>query len=156
MVVFKCVPVYFQAVRFPNHSFQTATIYMLILSLQFIALQNYRPLAISGSKIKSRAKRYQQWPSTSITNCVCVCDWRHSMKETEVNNGLLTATLLPVICMQRSAEVNVQKDTNSIIVSNRPDNLLKDQTVAFCVAQQTSITERGAHLSPPFNSHPWF
>lgn len=72
--------------------------------------------------------------STSIPVCVCVCDWRHSMKEQnrgQVNNGLLTATLLPVICMQRSAEVNVQKDTNSTIVSTRPDNLLNDQTATF-------------------------
>lgn len=42
----------------------------------------------------------------------------------QINNGLLTATLLPVICMQRSVEkVNVQKDTNSTIIS-RPENTL--------------------------------
>lgn len=42
----------------------------------------------------------------------------------QINKGLLTATLLPVICMQRSAEkVNVQKDTNSTIIS-RPENPL--------------------------------
>lgn len=63
---------------------------------------------------------------------VCVCAEEENEKSYtegtrfrgQINNGLLTATLLPVICMQRSAEkVNVQKDTNSTIIS-RPENTL--------------------------------
>ena len=43
----------------------------------------------------------------------------------QINKGQLTGTLLPVICMQRPAErrVNVQKDTNSTIIS-RPETRL--------------------------------
>ena len=66
-------------------------------------------------------------------SCVCVCVEEENEKSYtegtgfrgQINNGLLTATLLPVICMQRSAEkVNVQKDTNSTIIS-RPENTLR-------------------------------
>lgn len=65
--------------------------------------------------------------------CLCVCVEEENEKSYtegtrfrgQINNGLLTATLLPVICMQRSAEkVNVQKDTNSTIIS-RPENTLR-------------------------------
>lgn len=73
MVVFKCVPVYFHAVCFPNPSFQSATIYMLEWSWQFIALQNYRPLAISVLKIKSGAKQHQQRHSPHPLPTVFVC-----------------------------------------------------------------------------------
>lgn len=85
----------------------------------------------------------QLWKGISVYVCmclhvyvyvhVCVCVRRRVneniyIKSTrirsQINNGLLTATLLPVICMQRSAEkVNVQKDTNSTIIS-RPENPL--------------------------------
>lgn len=74
----------------------------------------------------------------------------------QVNNGLLTATLLPVICMQRSAEeVNVQKDTNSTIIS-RPENCLDDTTASFVWHHRHQSHDGSTHCSPKlFNGRPW-
>lgn len=114
--------------------------YMQELCWQFTAFANYSPLEILGRKIKIEATKVTLlalFSTHSVTSFqrkmhVFVCVEEENEKSYtegtgfrgQINNGLLTATLLPVICMQRSAEkVNVQKDTNSTIIS-RPENTL--------------------------------
>lgn len=108
---------------------------------QFAAFANYSPLETLGLKIKIWATKVTLlapfW-TRSLTSFqremhvfvfARVEENERSNREGtgfrgQINNGLLTATLLPVICMQRSVEkVNVQKDTNSTIIS-RPENTL--------------------------------
>lgn len=116
--------------------------------------QHFQPWTFPPKRQKKKTEQQIKWslPSfhsktNNVCGCrgslsVCMCAWvgvRLRLKKGmgadtqegtrtrlrgQINNGLLTATLLPVICMQRSAEkVNVQKDTNSTIIS-RPENCL--------------------------------